>query len=71
MNIIHLSKALNSIINCKKINSSLNETENSSKGTILFQSNKDPTKSRKLVFAIDMILLLARAEIYILHKLFL
>ena len=41
MNNIDLSKALNSIINCKKINSlePLPETESYSKGTILLQSN--------------------------------
>ena len=41
VNNFHLQKALNSNINCKEINSleSLPESENSSKDTILLQSN--------------------------------
>ena len=68
VNNIHLSRALNSNINLKNLDSleSLPEKENSSKGTILLHSN---IRSRTAVFVIDMIILPARAEIYILYKL--
>ena len=43
----------------------LPETENFSKGTILWQSK---IRSHTATFVIDVIILLARAKIYILHK---
>ena len=70
VNNIHISRALNSNINHKTLNllQPLPEKENSSKGTILLQSN---IRSHTGVFVIDMKILPVRAEIYILHKLLL
>ena len=71
VNNIHVSRALNSNTNRKNLNllEPLPETENSSKGAIVLQSNiRSHTAVRSVL---NMIILLGGAEIYVLHKLLL